>query len=68
MYGFTQKYLAETKRDVLAFRQPEYRFEVMPHSWSPQGVPLTWGVGCYMPYCEAMPERFAGFVWFNPSR
>jgi hypothetical protein len=70
MYGFESKEVAETKAKELRAstsfggQQSSTRFVVMPHSYSVSGVPLTYGVGRYVPYCEKMPERFDGFVWF----
>ena len=64
MYGFSDKQAAQNKIEALQLSQPNCRFVIMAHSWSPSGAPLTWGVGRYVPYCPAMPERFDGFVWF----
>jgi hypothetical protein len=70
MYGFADKMLAQEKASKLqkstsfGGQQSSTRFVVQPHSWTVTGLPLTWGVGRYVPYCEAMPERFDGFVWF----
>ena len=64
MYGFEAKHIADTQAIELAQREPN-RFVVMPHRVNPAGLPLTWGVGRYVPYCPQMPEMFDGFVWFQ---
>jgi hypothetical protein len=76
MYGFETKQEAETRAAVLREQEPDNRFEVEPHSWF-ERVPTrfsdgaineaaarTWGVVMYVPYCDAMPWRCTGFVWF----
>jgi len=72
MYGFKTSDEAERRARELSARYPENRFEVAPHSYSERSygeratatVAETWGVKCYVPYCDAMPYRLAGFVWF----
>ena len=64
MYGFENKKTAETKAAELARRAPTEKYEVSAHRYSAANVPLTWGVIRYAPYCDAMPWRCCGFVWF----
>jgi hypothetical protein len=70
MYGSTDKAVAISKAAELRYRDAVNRYEVHAHSYSDswltgkQSVPLTWGVVRYVPYCDAMPWRCAGFVRF----
>ena len=76
MYGFASKGQAEERAEKLRVSEPENKFVVSPHSWLP-GLPTrmsddsinelaarTWGILRYVPYCEQMPWRLTGFVWF----
>lgn len=72
MYGFASKEIAEANRADLASRYPQNRYEVAAHRysdglglWQSSVTPMTWGVMEYVPYCDAMPERCTGFVWFD---
>lgn len=70
MYGFADKAIAEEKANDLQKRNPTERYEVGMHKhletniWGRGDKTVTWGVKRYVPYCEAMPWRFDGFVWF----
>jgi hypothetical protein len=69
MYGFANQDEAQTRATALSARYPENRYEVAPHryaerSYGPNGIAVTWGVKRYVPYCDAMPWRLDGFVWF----
>jgi hypothetical protein len=64
MYGLSED-VAQTKAAELNRRNDGNRYEVAAHSWTAYGnYPLTWGVVRYVPYCDAMPWRHDGFVWF----
>jgi hypothetical protein len=70
MHGLSDKATAQSKAVELAQRNPTNRYEVSAHRYSDNtwvggpSTPLTWGVVCYAPYCDAMPWRCLGFVWF----
>lgn len=65
MYGFADGMTAATKCAELIAKNDGNRYVVAPYSWAAySNIPLTWGVQRYVPYCEAMPERLEGFVWF----
>lgn len=68
MYGFSDKAKALFEVNLLRVTDRINRYEVLPHHISVKGVPLTWGVARYVPYCPQMPERFDGFVWFEGVR
>jgi hypothetical protein len=69
MYGMTEAN-AQTQAVELARRNPQNRYAVAMHKhpetniWGRGDRSVTWGVLCYVPYCEAMPYRLEGFVWF----
>ncbi len=75
-YGFVDKSRAEELAARLREEEPQCKFEVAPHSWN-AGLPIrfsdgsinelaarSWGVMRWAPYCEAVPWRNDGFVWF----
>jgi hypothetical protein len=66
MYGFTDKATAILKAEELRRKDTVNKYEVHAHSFTDSWlrVPLTWGVVKYVPYCDAMPWRLDGFVWF----
>jgi hypothetical protein len=80
MYGFNSKQEAIVRADKLRVTEPNNRFTVEPHSWLPgfnarlsdgsinELAARTWGVVRYEPYCEVMPWRCTGFVWFEGER
>jgi hypothetical protein len=70
MYGLKTEAEAQSKIAALKLRFPEDRFEVALHKYPQRNwfghddLSVSYGVKRYTPYCDAMPERFAGFVWF----
>lgn len=76
-YGFHDKAEAEKLCAKLAAAHPENKYEVAPHRWSEPlhdqrtpyiPKPITFGVVCWKPYCEVMPWRNTGFVWFETPK
>lgn len=72
MYGFDTRAEAQRQADRLTALHPEQRFEVALHKhrefniWTGRtDFEVTYGVKRFVPYCDAMPERFDGFVWFD---
>ena len=63
MYGLDEQ-TAAVKCAELITKQDGNRYHVAPHSWTFTGQPLTWGVVRCVPYCEQMPWKHDGFVWF----
>lgn len=69
MYGFTELE-ARTKAKALRLLNDGNRYEVSIYKhpetniWGRGDKTVLYGVKRYVPYCEAMPERFDGFVWF----
>ena len=70
-YGFSTFEEALKHADELAAKFPENRYEVDLHKRPERSMyrmhldmTVTYGVKCYVPYCENMPERLIGYVWF----
>ena len=74
MYGFNTHEEAQKRADALIARNDGNRYEVAIHKhpetniWGRGDKTVMYGVQRYVPYCEAMPERFDGFVWFASAR
>ncbi len=64
-YGIAEsKERAEELATTLRVNHPENCYLASPHEWYPNNTPKKWGVVRYIPYCEQMPWRCDGFVWF----
>jgi hypothetical protein len=77
MYGFESQAEAEVRAARLRLLHPGNRYVVALHKHPEMNIwtgkmdqTVTYGVQRWVPYCEAMPEKFDGFVWFwnPPSR